>query len=106
MQISRLPAPLVRQEHGMLKDHVVVINEHGVQPLAWRVNAAFAGYLAGAMAELVESPAAVELLERRMHGEALMPETRTLIRDMARTARRRLVASGDASAPSHFPRTP
>ena len=90
MQISRLPQPLVKREHGMLKDHVVVINEDGAQPLAWRVNAAFAGYLAGAMAELVESPATVALLEQRLEADRLMPETRTLFRDMVRTARRRL----------------
>jgi hypothetical protein len=90
MQISRLPEPLVKHEHGMLKDHVVVINEDGVQPLAWRVNASFAGFLAGAMAELVDSPAAIELLERRLGADRLMPESRTLFRDMVKTARRRL----------------
>ncbi|HEU5318968.1 MAG TPA: hypothetical protein VFX49_22855 [Chloroflexota bacterium] len=89
MQISRLPQPLVKHEHGMLKDHVVVINEDGVQPLAWRVNASFAGFLAGAMADLVESPAAIELLERRLGADRLMPESQTLFRDMVRTARRK-----------------
>ncbi len=92
MQISRLPLPLVRHEHGMLKDHVVVINEDGAQPLAWRVNASFAGYLAGAMAELLGSPEGVELLERRLDGQRLMPESATLFRDMVRTARRRHAA--------------
>ena len=89
MQISRLPRALVRHEHGMLKDHVVVIHEDGVQPLAWRVSASFAGYLAGAMAELLSSPQAVEVLERRAQSDGLMPESRTLFRDMVRTARRR-----------------
>jgi len=92
MQISRLPPPLVRHEHGLLKDHVVVINEDGAEPLAWRVNASFAGYLAGAVAEISVSPEGAELLERRIHEGGLMPETRTLIQDMARTARRRLAA--------------
>lgn len=92
MQISRLPPPLVRHEHGLLKDHVVVINEDGAQPLAWRVNAVFAGYLAGAMAELSGSPEAVEVLERRLAGNKLMPESATLFRDMVRTARRRQAA--------------
>lgn len=92
MQISRLPPPLVRHEHGLLKDHVVVINEDGAQPLAWRVNAAFAGYLAGAMAELSGSVEAVEVLERRLAGGRLMPESATLFRDMVRTARRRQAA--------------
>jgi hypothetical protein len=89
MQISRLPAPLVKREHGMLKDHVVVIDEDGIQPLAWRINATFAGYLAGMMVELIESPEAVERLEARVTDQRLMPESRTLFRDMVRTARRR-----------------
>jgi hypothetical protein len=89
MQISRLPKPLVRRERGMLKDHVVVI-DHGVErPLALRVSASFAGYLAGMMAELVESPAAVDSLERRLSDTRLMPESRTIFRDMVWTARRR-----------------
>ena len=90
MQISRLPQPLVKHEHGMLKDHVVVINEDGAEPLAWRVNASFAGFLAGAMAELVDSPAAIVLLERRLEADRLMPESKTLFRDMVKTARRKL----------------
>jgi hypothetical protein len=89
MHISRLPQPLVRHEHGMLKDHVVVINEDCAQPLAWRVNASFAGYLAGAMAELMGSPLAVQVLERRLEREQLMPEARTLFSDMLRTVRRK-----------------
>jgi hypothetical protein len=99
MQISRLPQPLVKHEHGMLKDHVVVINEDGAEPLAWRVNASFAGFLAGAMAELVDSPAAIALLERRLEADRLMPESKTLFRDMVKTARRRLVSLGDAALP-------
>ena len=89
MRITRLPAALVRREHGMVKDHVVLLDEDRAQPLAWRVNASFAGYLAGQMASLVESPAAVSHLERRLQNPALMPEARTLFRDMVRTARRR-----------------
>jgi hypothetical protein len=89
MQISRLPTPLVKREHGMLKDHVVVIDEDGVQPLAWRINASFAGYLAGMMVELFDSPEAVERLEARVTDHSLMPESRTLFKDMVRTARRR-----------------
>jgi hypothetical protein len=89
MQIARLPKPLVRRERGMLKDHVVVIDEGVERPLALRVSASFAGYLAGMMAELVESPAAVESLERRLDADGLMPESRTIFRDMVRTARRR-----------------
>ncbi|CAA9283146.1 MAG: hypothetical protein AVDCRST_MAG77-4041 [uncultured Chloroflexi bacterium] len=89
MQISRLPKPLVRRELGMLKDHVVVIEEGVEQPLALRVNASFAGYLAGMMAELVESPAAVESLAQRLSDTRLMPEARTIFRDMVCTARRR-----------------
>ena len=89
MHISRLPQPLVRREHGMLKDHVIVIDESGPQPLALRCNASFAGYIAGMMAELVQSPAAVSRLEARLTSEGLMPESRTLFRDMVRTARKR-----------------
>jgi hypothetical protein len=89
MQISRLPNPLVRRERGMLKDHVVVLDEGVEHPLALRVTASFAGYLAGMMAELVDSPAAVESLERRLDDARLMPESRTIFRDMVRTARRR-----------------
>ena len=89
MQISRLPQPLVRREHGMLKDHVIVIDEGGPQPLALRCNASFAGYMAGMMAELVQSQAAVSRLEARLSAEGLMPESRTIFRDMVRTARKR-----------------
>jgi hypothetical protein len=89
MQITRLPQPLIRREHGMLKDHVIVIDEHGVQPLAWRVNAAFAGYVAGKMAELVASPESVARLEQRLLRDSLLPESRALFADMVRTARRR-----------------
>lgn len=93
MQISRLPQPLVRHEHGMLKDHVIVIDEAGAQPLALRVNAAFAGYLAGMMSELAQSPEAVARLESRLRArsgaEALMPESQTLFNDLVKTVRRR-----------------
>jgi hypothetical protein len=89
MHIARLPKPLVRREHGMLKDHVVLLDEEGPEPLAWRVSANFAGYLAGMMAALVVSPAAVARLEARLQNEALMPESRALFQDMVRTARRR-----------------
>lgn len=89
MRITRLPASLVRREHGMVKDHVVLLDEDRAQPLAWRVNAAFAGYLAGQMASLLDEPAAVDLLERRLQSEELMPEARALFADMVRTARRR-----------------
>jgi hypothetical protein len=89
MNIVRLPRPLVRREHGMLKDFVVLLDEDGPRPLAWRVNGTFAGYLAGKMAALVNSPEAVTRLEARLRDESLMPETRLLCRDMARTARRR-----------------
>ena len=89
MRITRLPASLVRREHGLLKDHVVLLDEDRPQPLAWRVHATFAGYLAGQMAALVESPDAVSRLERRAQSPALTPEARTLFQDMVRTARRR-----------------
>lgn len=95
MQITRLPVSLIRREHGMTKDHVVVLNESSLQPLAWRINAAFAGYLAGMMAELVESPEAIAHLERRLADQALMPESRILFRDMILTARRRQGAMMD-----------
>ncbi|HET7770554.1 MAG TPA: hypothetical protein VFN74_17395, partial [Chloroflexota bacterium] len=78
MQISRLPQALVRAEHGMVKDHVVVVNEEGAQPLALRVSGAFAGYLAGALAELSAVPGAIEILERKLANAGLMAETRTL----------------------------
>jgi hypothetical protein len=89
MRITRLPRSLVRREHGMVKDHVVLLNEDSATPLAWRVNASFAGYLAGKMAALVNSPEAVSDLERRLGDADLMPEARALFRDMVRTARRR-----------------
>ena len=89
MQISRLPQALVRAEHGMVKDHVVVVNEEGAQPLALRVSGAFAGYLAGALAELSAVPGAVEILEQKLARAGLMSETRTLCGDMARTERRK-----------------
>ncbi|MGI8422796.1 MAG: hypothetical protein ACR2NO_01540 [Chloroflexota bacterium] len=89
MQISRLPQALVRQENGMVKDHVVVVNEEGAQPLALRISGAFAGYLAGALAELSASPEAVGVLEKRLEREGLMTETRTLFSDMVKTVRKR-----------------
>ena len=89
MRITRLPRSLVRREHGMVKDHVVLLNEDSASPLAWRVNASFAGYLAGKMAALVASPDAVRDLERRLGDANLMPEARALFSDMVRTARRR-----------------
>ena len=89
MRITRLPKSLVRREHGMVKDHVVLLNEDSATPLAWRVNASFAGYLAGKMATLVSSPEAVTDLEERLSAADLMPEARALFRDMVRTARRR-----------------
>jgi len=73
----------------MVKDHVVLLNEDSATPLAWRVNASFAGYLAGKMATLVSDPEAVHDLERRLDGCDLMQEARALFRDMVRTARRR-----------------
>ncbi|HEV2125755.1 MAG TPA: hypothetical protein VGW38_23620 [Chloroflexota bacterium] len=99
MQITRLPISLVRREHGMTKDHVVVLNEDGTQPMAWRVNASFAGYLAGMMAELIGSPEAVAHLERRIEEEVLMPESRILFRDMVRTARQRQGVTIDLTPP-------
>lgn len=89
MRITRLPRSLVRREHGMVKDHVVLLNEDSASLLAWRVNASFAGYLAGKMAALVNSPEAVRDLERRLADSDLMPEARALFGDMVRTARRR-----------------
>ena len=89
MQISRLPMALVRDEHGMVKDHVVVVNEDGGQPLALRVSGAFAGYLAGALAELSSVPGAAEALERRLQAAGLMNETKTLMKDVVRTVKRR-----------------
>ena len=89
MNIVRLPKSLVRREHGMVKDHVVLMDEEGAEPLAWRVSGSFAGYLAGKMAALVESPEAVARLEARLAEGALLPESRILFTDMVRTARRR-----------------
>lgn len=89
MRITRLPRSLVRREHGMVKDYVVLLEEDTPQPLAWRVNARFAGYLAGQMAALVGSSTAVRCLESRLADERLLPEARVLLGDMARTARRR-----------------
>jgi hypothetical protein len=92
MQISRLPQALVRDEHGMRKDHVVVVNEEGEQPLALRVNGAFAGYLAGALSDLATMPGAAELLERRLAQAGLMDETKTVVRDVMRTVKRKQAA--------------
>lgn len=92
MQISRLPQALVRDEHGMRKDHVVVVNEEGERPLALRVNGAFAGYLAGALSDLATMPGAAELLERRLAQAGLMDETKTVVRDVMRTVRRKQAA--------------
>ncbi len=89
MRIARLPNALVRREHGMVKDHVVLIDEDRPRPLAWRVTASFAGYLAGQMAALVESPEAVRLLEARLLSGTLTPEAQALFADMVRTAKRR-----------------
>lgn len=89
MRITRLPASLIRREHGMVKDYVVMLDEDKAHPLAWRVNATFAGYLAGQMAALVESPVSVRLLEHRLEHDALTAEARILFRDMVRTARRK-----------------
>ncbi|HEX2034493.1 MAG TPA: hypothetical protein VHS99_09940 [Chloroflexota bacterium] len=89
MRITRLPKPLVRREHGMVKDHVILLDEDTRHPLAWRVNASFAGYLAGMMANLLESPEAVRRLEQRLADDCLLPEAQALLHDMARTARRR-----------------
>ncbi|MBI3970982.1 MAG: hypothetical protein HY332_06805 [Chloroflexi bacterium] len=89
MRISRLPHSLVRREHGMVKDHVILLDEDREVPLAWRVNATFAGYLAGKMASLVQSPEAVAALEQRLAAETLTYEAQVLFRDMVRTARRR-----------------
>jgi hypothetical protein len=103
MRIARLPKSLVRREHGMVKDHVVLLNEDSAEPLAWRVNASFAGYLAGKMAALIESPQAVDDLERRLERGGLMPEARALFEDMVRTARRR---QQDLHLPSEPTREP
>lgn len=89
MRITRLPKSLVRREHGMVKDHVVLLNEDTANPLAWRINASFAGYLAGKMASLMDDPRAVRELERRLETDTLMPEAQALFRDMIRTAKRR-----------------
>jgi hypothetical protein len=89
MRITRLPQSLIRREHGMVKDHVVLLDEDTGQPFAWRVNATFAGYLAGKMASLVGSPGALERLEARLGEETLLPEASVLLRDMIRTARRK-----------------
>ena len=89
MRITRLPTSLVRREHGMVKDHVVLLDEDTRRPLAWRVNASFAGYLAGKMSCLVDSPDATGRLEAQLDDARLLPEARVLLRDMVRTARRR-----------------
>jgi hypothetical protein len=98
MRITRLPTSLVRREHGMVKDHVVLLDEDTRRPLAWRVNASFAGYLAGKMARLVDSPTAVGRLEARLDDPKLLPEARVLLRDMARTARRRQAVRASAES--------
>ncbi|HVG96147.1 MAG TPA: hypothetical protein VNK05_04575 [Chloroflexota bacterium] len=89
MRITRLPKSLVRREHGIVKDHVVLLDEDTRRPLAWRVNASFAGYLAGKMATLVDSPESLERLESRLAGGRLLPDARVILQDMARTARQR-----------------
>jgi hypothetical protein len=89
MRITRLPKSLVRHEHGIVKDHVVLLDEDTRRPLAWRVNASFAGYLAGKMAALVDSPEALSRLEARLAGGQLQPEARVILHDMARTARQK-----------------
>ncbi|MGH2352296.1 MAG: hypothetical protein ACRDJN_11870 [Chloroflexota bacterium] len=66
-----------------------MLDEDTGRPLAWRVNASFAGYLAGKMASLVESPEAVRRVEERLAEDTLLSEARTLLGDMVRTARRR-----------------
>ncbi|HEX2325830.1 MAG TPA: hypothetical protein VHQ00_10575 [Chloroflexota bacterium] len=88
MRITRLPKSLVRREHGIVKDHVVLLDEDTRRPLAWRVNASFAVYLAGKMATLVDSPESLERLESRLAGGRLLPDARVILQDMARTARR------------------
>ena len=90
MRITRLPKSLVRREHGIVKDHVVLLEEDTRRPLAWRVNASFAGYLAGKMATLLDSPDALQRLESRLADERLLPEARVILQDMARSARQRL----------------
>jgi hypothetical protein len=89
MRITRLPKSLVRQEHGIVKDHVVLLDEDTRRPLAWRVNASFAGYLAGKMAALVDSPEALQRLEARLADGQLLPEARIILQDMARTAKQK-----------------
>lgn len=89
MRIARLPESLVRYEDGLVKDYVVLLDEDRTVPLAWRVNGSFAGYLAGQMAALVESPEAVTVLERKLQESvSLTAEARMLFQDMVRTARR------------------
>ena len=69
MRISRLPAPLVRQQGGVTKDWVVLLDEDQPRPVAWRVHARFAGYLIGRLATLIDDPSALATLENRLDGE-------------------------------------
>ncbi len=87
MRISRLPAPLVRQQGGVTKDWVVLLDEDRPTPLAWRVHARFAGYLIGRVATLIHDPQALATLEARLASKSFSPEARTLFADVLRTAR-------------------
>ncbi|MBU6286934.1 MAG: hypothetical protein ACKO2D_03490 [Chloroflexota bacterium] len=87
MRISRLPAPLIRQQGGVTKDWVVLLDEDRPTPLAWRVHARFAGYLVGRIATLIHDAQALATLEIRLAGEEFSPEARTLFADVLRTAR-------------------
>jgi len=87
MRISRLPAPLVRQQGGVTKDWVVLLDEDQPRPVAWRVHARFAGYLIGRLATLIDDPSALATLENRLDGEHFTMEARTLFSDIIRTAR-------------------
>lgn len=89
MQLTRLPRALIRREHGMVKDHLVILNEDAAERLVWYVNASFAGYLAGKMAELVDDAGAIQRLEARLQRGGLTEEAQALFADMVRTARRR-----------------
>lgn len=100
MRISRLPAPLVRQQGGVTKDWVVLLDEDQPRPVAWRVHARFAGYLIGRLATLIDDPSALATLENRLDGEHFTMEARTLFSDIIRTARARVPSGGHTPATS------
>lgn len=87
MRIARLPAPLVRDQGGVIKDWAVLVDEDGPHPVTWRVHARFAGYLVGRIAALIHDAEALTALEVRLASDGFSREARTLFEDIVRTAR-------------------